>query len=247
MSSPSALDVSAATDVGRVRRLNEDHTLVGDWVGCGDNANHFEKYSFDRPLFPCLIADGMGGHQAGNIASALAIDSLKGQIQESGGDLDPQHAVEQAALDIYRTSITHSGQRQMGSTIVGAFFRPDRSVTVFNVGDSRAYLVGPDGLDQLTVDDSAPDPRNGSGRFLTQALGGSASHYVPTAHVHRLPSMPIGSTLLLCSDGLYDMVPENEIASGLNAGSPDAAADLVNAAIRAGGRDNISVAVARFS
>lgn len=248
MTSPSVLNISATTDVGRVRRLNEDHTLVGEWIGSGPSASHSTQYAFDRPLFPCVIADGMGGHQAGDVASALAIDSLKNQIEQCTGDLDPQRAVEQAAAGIYEASLQNVAQRQMGSTIVGVFFRSDRSATIFNVGDSRAYLLSPDGLDQLTIDDiSAPDPHNGSSRFLTQALGGSTSHYVPTVHVHQLPPMPVGSTLLLCSDGLYDMVSENDIASRLDTEPQVAARDLLNAAVRSGGRDNISVTVARFS
>lgn len=212
--------VGAATDVGLVREANEDSFLVLPEVGV------------------VAVADGLGGHAAGEVASALAVDALRrglgdavpaAQEEEVPGLLaDAVHAAHAAVVD---DADRDPARRGMGTTLVVAHVRRGRA-WVAHVGDSRAYLRGGDGFVQLTRD-------HGLGGMLTQALGlGEVA-----ADVVEVDTAP-GDRLLLCTDGLTDTTDEAEIARLLGDGDPQQACDaLVQAALRGGGVDNVTVVV----
>lgn len=224
----------AASDVGRVRSLNEDALCVAS------------------PVF--AVADGMGGHEGGDVAAAIAahaLDALKGGGATNAGVL-------RAALDTSNGAIFERsgfGNRTMGTTATGLAFtdEPSPAVTVFNVGDSRTYRFAAGVLAQVTVDHSHVQELFDAGRItkaemethvgrnvITRALGIEPT-VVPDVHV--LP-ITVGQRWMICSDGLSGELAANEIAEELARGEAQAAAEaLVAAAVAHGGRDNISVVV----
>lgn len=226
------LDAAARSHVGMVRRVNED------------------SYIAQRPVF--LVADGMGGHDAGDRASAAAIDAFRG-LAQSSSPLRP--ADVDAALDVARVrvlEIAHETARGAGCTLTGVVLvehLQEPCWYVINVGDSRVYEHSGTSLMQLTHDHSlraelraagnanaAAAPRN----VITRALGSEDDR-----HDGWLIPVTSGSRLLLCSDGLTTEVCDEEIRGVLTVGGrPDAVADeLVRRACKGGGRDNVTVVV----
>lgn len=229
----SVLASSARTDTGRRRRRNEDALVC------------------EPPLF--AIADGMGGAQAGEVASRLAAETLR---EQELGDLSAlEQTVElirEANRRVYAYSSENASARGMGTTMTVALVEGNR-VTIGHVGDSRAYLLRDEQLTQLTQDHSLVAELVRSGRLsaeeaerhprrsvITRALGTDSEVEVD---VFSLQGQE-GDLFLLCSDGLTSMVSDEAIASLLaaaRAGLDDAAKQLVDAANHAGGEDNISV------
>ena len=223
----------AATSTGRVRRVNEDSYLVLP------------------PLF--AVADGMGGHDAGEVASAVAIDVLERYAR--GGPLSVD-AVLAALDDANRAVIGRDEAHRMGTTITGlaSLVTPAGSqLMVFNVGDSRVYRLAEDQFGQLTVDHSevqelvlagaiTPEQARTHPRrnIVTRALG---SELVVRPDHWLLPPLP-GDRYLVCSDGLTGELTDEEILPLLRAGNQqEAATALVAAADEAGGHDNTTVIV----
>jgi len=223
----------AATSTGRVRRVNEDSYLVLP------------------PLF--AVADGMGGHDAGEVASAVAIDVLTRYAR--GGPLSAD-AVLAALDDANREVIGRDEAHRMGTTVTGlaSLVTPAGSqLMVFNVGDSRVYRLAGDQFGQLTVDHSevqelvlagaiTPEQARTHPRrnIVTRALG---SDFVVRPDHWLLPPLA-GDRYLVCSDGLTGELTDEEIVPLLLAGDPQQAADaLVAAADEAGGHDNTTVIV----
>ena len=223
----------AATSTGRVRRVNEDSYLVLP------------------PLF--AVADGMGGHDAGEVASAVAIDVLTRYAR--GGPLSVD-AVLAALDDANRAVIGRDEAHRMGTTITGlaSLVTPAGSqLMVFNVGDSRVYRLAGDQFGQLTVDHSevqelvlagaiTPEQARTHPRrnIVTRALG---SDFAVRADHWLLPPLA-GDRYLVCSDGLTGELTDEEILPLLRAGNQqEAAAALVAAADEAGGHDNTTVIV----
>ena len=223
----------AATSTGRVRRVNEDSYLVLP------------------PIF--AVADGMGGHDAGEVASAVAIDVLARYAR--GGPLSVDAVL--AALDeANRAVIGHGEAQRMGTTVTGlaSLVTPAGSqLMVFNVGDSRVYRLAGDQFGQLTVDHSevqelvlagaiTPEQARTHPRrnIVTRALG---SDFVVRPDHWLLPPLA-GDRYLVCSDGLTGELTDEEILPLLLADDPQqAAAALVAAADGAGGHDNTTVIV----
>jgi protein phosphatase len=213
------MQVAARTEVGHVRARNEDAVLVAGEDGV------------------VAVFDGLGGHPAGDVASATAAASLResGLTAASSGDdlvaaLQAAHAAVGAAAD------GEPGRSGMATTAVVATFSGS-TARVAHVGDSRAYLRDPDGrLQQVTED-------HGMGGYITQALGldrGVDPDVVELA-------TPPASRLLLCSDGLSNMVDAADIGALLGVGDATAACDaLVQAALDRGGIDNVTVVVVTF-
>ncbi len=224
--------VISLTDTGRKRRHNED------------------SYVCDPPLF--AIADGVGGAQAGEVASRLAASALR----ERDGGSDPEEEVvrliQEANRRIYRRSGEDTNLAGMGTTITVAVVQ-DGLVTIGHVGDSRAYLIRGGHLDQLTEDHSLVAELTRAGKLseeeaeshpqrsvITRAVGTDPDVDVDTFVVEAQPN----DLFLLCSDGLTDMVSDEEILRIANGRRDDlraAAKELVKAANRAGGEDNITV------
>jgi serine/threonine protein phosphatase PrpC len=226
-----------ASDVGRVRQGNEDALLA------------------EHGVF--VVADGMGGHNAGEVASELAVTTLRSALRDSVTSTEQlRELVQQANTTIYTASLDDSTQRGMGTTLTALVMIPgitDR-VLVANVGDSRTYVLRDGVLSRITTDHSyvqelvnegvitADDARKHPQKnIVTRALG--IDRYVAVDVFSH--DMRTGDRFLLCSDGLVDEVTDIEITSILsnNANAADAANALVTAANDAGGRDNTTVVV----
>ncbi len=255
LSLASVLEVAPLTDTGRKRSRNED------------------SLSADAELGLLVVADGMGGHSAGDVASAIAIQQIGEQVRSEleetpAGGIDEtssrsleslalEAAIERANGAIHRAAADQPHYADMGTTVVAALFHNDR-VTVGHVGDSRLYRMRDGRLERLTVDHSvvqellekgfyaSPEEaaRSGIKNMITRALGPEER---VTATIQEHPALP-GDLYLLCSDGLSDMVADKEIHLTLSEFSANlklAAEQLVRQANENGGRDNISVILAR--
>lgn len=244
-----------ATDVGRQRSHNEDTVLVVEWEQAG--------YHSSLPTALLVLADGMGGHLAGEVASALAARAAARHILQAC--LTPLPVHERSASEpSLKELLTEAFQKANelvtervpggGTTLLCALILGSQAY-IANVGDSRAYLVSPAGclritrdhsivdmmveLGQMTVEEMAHHPQR---NVLYRAVGQRGPLEVDTFFCH----IPPGGTLLLCSDGLWEMVSEEEMAHIVSASSsPQEACDiLVEKANQAGGKDNISVIIA---
>jgi serine/threonine protein phosphatase PrpC len=223
---------TAVSDAGRKRRRNED------------------AYVVDPPLF--AVADGMGGAQAGEVASQLAAAVLR---ESTGKDGDPEGRIvaliQEANRQIYERARSDAQASGMGTTVTAAMLA-DEQVAIGHVGDSRAYRVRGGELEQLTEDHSLVADLMRSGRLtpeeaethpqrsvITRALGTDPDVDVDTSAVDAEP----GDIFLLCSDGLTTMVGDEEILRALAESETleDAARALVRAANRRGGEDNITI------
>lgn len=221
------------SDVGLVRSGNED------------------SYLLNPPLF--AVADGLGGHSAGEVASRVAVETL-GVMAPSRLDVKAlARAIRQANTDVIRAAETGQGRSGMGTTITAAMV-DGPNIIVAHVGDSRAYLLHLGHLQQITDDHSlvADMVRNGQltedeARYhpnrsvITRALGSDPNLIVDTFEVEATP----GDRLLLCSDGLTTMLTDPEIEQILaTSPSPSNAVDrLVARANDEGGHDNITAVV----
>ncbi len=225
--------MGAATDVGRVREGNEDAYLVDDAMGL------------------LAVADGMGGHRAGEVASVTALEALRAAIT-SGRPL--RESIEDANDAVFTKSLTDTNLRGMGTTLTAGTLVAGDTVLIGHVGDSRAYLLHDGELRQVTEDHSLVEELVREGRLtadeaavhpqrsiITRALGVDASVEVDVYPVELVP----GDRILLCSDGLTGMVQPDDIAAALRRESDPgrAATQLVDAANAAGGEDNITVVV----
>lgn len=221
------------SDVGRVRTHNEDTVLLSP------------------PLF--AVADGLGGHEAGEVASSIAVDVL---VEHSPRRPDAKalgRAVRAANKAVLEAARDGRGRSDMGTTLTAALVE-GTSIAVAHVGDSRAYLFHDDALERITDDHSmvADMVRQGTltedqsrvhpnRSIITRALGSDPNMYADTYEVDAEP----GDRLLLCSDGLTGMLTDAQIADVLrhyrDAGST--VRTLIDAANAAGGHDNVSVVV----
>lgn len=250
MSLANFLDVAVRTDPGAVRSHNEDAVFA------------------DANLGVAILADGMGGYNAGEVASGMATTRLAADLSRvisTGLAHDGPHAfdaaeverhivneVEAANFSIFNASQSEPTYAGMGTTLVMAWFYDNR-MSVGHVGDSRLYRLRGHRFEQLTRDHSllqeqldngmiTPEEARFSGNrnLVTRALGADP---VVEVEIHDFAVAP-GDIVLLCSDGLNDMVDDDEIGLALRTlgGNLQLAADhLVQMANENGGRDNISV------
>jgi len=233
--------IFAATHVGYVRRSNEDRIRAPDWQTRGDDGDWIATAGRDGMWM--LVADGMGGHGAGEVASEIAVHTLARRLAEATGPAGIIDAIAEANDAVHLAMTTGVGRPAMGTTIVGALLR-GQVCTFFNVGDSRAYVLRGSDLTRHSVDHTPAGGRAVAMRShaLTQSLGGTLSRRRLEPHVEEFELAP-GDIVMLCSDGLTDLVVEAGIASILRNATEHPAAALVAAALEAGGRDNVSVAV----
>jgi protein phosphatase len=213
------MEVGYRSEIGHVRKRNEDALLVEPEVGA------------------FAVADGMGGHPAGDVASAAAIAGLKDALRGYDG-ADPAATVAAAIREAHAAVLTAAheepARRGMGSTVVVALVTADEA-WIGHVGDSRCYLMADGGgLRQLTTD-------HGAGGYLTQALGLERGI---EPDISRVP-LTAGDRLLLCTDGLTNMVEDREIERILGQSEEvQAASDaLTSAALDVGGIDNVTTIV----
>ncbi|MBI3159211.1 MAG: Stp1/IreP family PP2C-type Ser/Thr phosphatase [Chloroflexi bacterium] len=243
-------NIAKESNVGRVRRNNQD--AMGAWV---------QHYPDRPPLAVLVVADGMGGHEAGEIASQLAVEKLlelltpavEGGIQ-LGEELDAMlaNAITQASTAIVNFTVSHKIEPgNMGTTLECAVLMGGEG-RIAHVGDSRIYQLTANGLNQVTEDHSAvaelvsvgvlkPEdvythPRR---NILTRSVGGPWPLEVDMVPV----SLKVGDRLMLCSDGLWGLVRDDDIERILlKADPPDRLVqELIEAALEAGGDDNITV------
>jgi protein phosphatase len=236
------------TDTGKVRSHNEDNGGV---------------FINERGQYLAIVADGMGGHKAGEVASQCAVTHLKDKWQQLGQALTPAEAEEWFRTNIAavnRQILQYSRENEeyegMGTTIV-AVIVTDKFATVANIGDSRCYVLNDDGYSQLTEDhsfvnelvktgqitpeDAAIHPRK---NIVLKAVGTESEIEMDTKTV----TFEKGDKILLCSDGLSDKVSKDEMEAILKEeGSVGEKADkLIQMANQYGGEDNISLAIIEY-
>jgi PPM family protein phosphatase len=251
------LEAYGQTDVGRRRKLNEDNVL------CDAETNLY------------AVCDGMGGHNAGEVASKMAIETLQSFIQKShrekeitwpyGLDVNLSFdgnrlktALKLANKKVYKAADNREEYTGMGTTVVAALVSGNL-MTVGSAGDSRCYLLRDGALSQLTRDDSWVSAALGEGilnseeverhplrNVITKAVGAKDSIELDVVEHKFAP----GDVAFLCSDGLHAMLNDAEILRQL-APMPDsldeAAGRLIDAANEAGGKDNVTVVLLRYT
>lgn len=230
---------ATATDNGRVRDHNEDAVWPSDMGAAADG-------------FLTAVADGMGGHVGGEVASHVALEAA---VDTPG---DPSTRVQAANLAVVDRIREHPKLAGMGTTMTLGVFSADGQLDIGHVGDSRAYVYRGGQLTQITTDHTLVAEMVASGRIgpdevathpyrniITRALGLDHRVQVDTAR-HQLEG---GDRVLLCSDGLTSMLSDRQIIELLDRAEepPAAAASLIDAANRAGGIDNVSVVIVDVS
>jgi serine/threonine protein phosphatase PrpC len=238
--------------------LDDGSVVTLDWAGVTDvglrRAHNEDSFVARSPLF--VVADGMGGHSAGDVASDAVVTRLDQAATEAFFDTDAlEEALREATDDIEIAAVgTELG---VGTTVTGAVLTKEGAsayFTIFNVGDSRVYMLDSGVLRQVTVDHSVvqemvqagmlhPDDAEShpDSNVITKAIGFGAE---PSPDYWRVPARP-GLRLLVCSDGLTKEVNARAIATILtaNPATEAAATALVTAAVAAGGRDNVTAVV----
>ncbi len=254
MSLRGKIQFAEITDTGKVREHNED--AIGS----------------DSDIGLMVLADGMGGYNAGEVASGIAVQTItqlatEGADRESRNDVDPstglmrqsivlRDAVSRANKIIFQTAQSQTHCEGMGTTLVCALFY-DNKVSLAHVGDSRAYRLRSNKFEQLTLDHSLLQElvdrgfyseeeaqRSTNRNYVTRALGVEPTVEVEVREFDVLPD----DVFLLCSDGLPDMVEDEDIhltISTFNASLDVVGQQLVNLANEHGGRDNVSVMLAQ--
>ncbi len=254
MSLKGKLRLVGQSDTGRVREHNED------------------TIAFDPDIGLLVLADGMGGYNAGEVASGIAVKTMVNLVRESveredllEGDSDSglsratiilRDAIHRANKIIYQTARTQPQCEGMGTTIVGALFFDNR-ITIAHVGDSRLYRLRGAAFEQVTIDHSllqelvdrgfysAEEAQRAANKnYVTRALGVEATVEV------EIQEHPVqqGDVYLLCSDGLSDMVEDDDIHLTINtfgANLETVAKQLIQLGNDNGGRDNVSVLMAQ--
>jgi protein phosphatase len=242
-----ALDIAALTDPGVVRSHNEDNIAADAEAGF------------------VILADGMGGYNAGEVASGIAVtmlaEGLRSVLRDGLPDRDMgllvKSEIEKTNAAIYQAAQSQPQLSGMGTTLVSALFHDNR-ITVAHIGDSRLYRYRDERLEQITRDHSLLQEQIDSGmvsredarlshnkNLVTRALGVDPMVAVEVQEHEALP----GDIYLLCSDGLNDMVGDEEIQltlNVLNANLELATHQLVQMANDNGGRDNVSVILVRI-
>lgn len=230
------LRIAAASHRGRVRAANEDAVGVDGWVLTGHEARPLDlRVRLGEHGAVLAIADGMGGHRGGAEAARVALTAL------FAADGDVTAAVASAAEAVRTRAAAAPELAGMGTTLVGVRVLPDGAAEFFNVGDSRAYRAVEGYLAQVSIDDRPVPVLPADRGVVTQHLGGDR---VVAVDPHVLQAtLAAGDRVLLCSDGLHDMVDDGVIAGCLGRPVAEAAAGLLDAALGAGGEDNVSIVV----
>jgi len=243
------IEAAGITHRGTVRESNEDCIAIGYWTSqeTMESARAFQ-HPLDLP-FVCVVADGMGGHNDGEQASLLVARSLARRLPAFGRD-QIAASVRAVNAELYAKVGENPELAGMGSTAVGLVVH-GTSLAIFNVGDSRGYKVVERGLAQLSVDDSlVQNWKPGSGKvrssMLTQCFGGRPTFTDIEPHVHVEPCVP-GSTYLLCCDGLYETLPEEQMKELIGADLLASAQALLGAALGQQAKDNVTVALVRVT
>lgn len=234
------MQTAAKTHIGLVRQLNEDGYAV-----------HADL----QPFGAAVIADGMGGHLAGEVASSLAVETVINHIKDNQNDQTDRsdlliEAMQHANRIVHNRATSSEGLSGMGTTLVAAMFNGDE-VYIGHIGDSRAYLWQQEGLRQLTDDHTLVNELYKNGQItaeeathhpqrniVTRAVGTDEQVQADLIHTEWRE----GDILLLCSDGLTNLVTSEQITDILQQDLPLTAKidTLIDQALKAGGYDNIT-------
>ena len=232
-----AAETTCKTDTGRQRRDNEDSAFAR------------------APVF--VVADGMGGAQAGEVASRIAVEAFEQGLPDSGSPEERlAERVREANQQIYERSRADRGRAGMGTTLTAAYV-DDTHVAIAHVGDSRAYLFRDGSLQRLTQDHSLVDELVRRGKLTEEQAAEHPQRSIITRALGPEPDVEVdtwtyparaGDVVLLCSDGLTSMISEERVRAILaEHNNLDEAADaLIREANEAGGRDNITVVLFRL-
>lgn len=243
------LDIFCSSVAGKVRRKNEDMLAAGRLL-VRDGQARLWCSTRDAETFMLAVSDGMGGHGCGDTASIYTLGRLSSALygRPSGAERleqDIVDAIEGISARLNRMSDDAGLERPMGCTLSGLFWAGERILLV-NIGDSRTYRFRDGMLRRLTRDqnllerDMTPLPR---GKALYSCVGGGI--YPDISVTDMSGKIHDGDRIAICSDGLSDMLEEDLIESLLGEGSvSDAGRRLSDAALDAGGKDNISLIVA---
>lgn len=239
------LEVQALSDTGKVRERNEDHVLVHDSVFTND---YLEKKIRQESVCVFAVADGLGGHPYGEVASKEVLQHLAAFASALPASIelpDLEEALKQWARDAHQHLLElgkeKPGHEGMGTTVCGLLIHNGRFLA-FHAGDSRLYHLRKDEMLLLTRD-HRPVPNFSGAQVqnqLSNCLGACSKPYLDVLHISDLATY---DHFLLCTDGLSDMVKANDIK--LYLGKPDMK-KLVKQANRNGGKDNISVVMVRL-
>lgn len=251
------IEAFGRTDVGRRRKLNEDSFLVAP-------GSHLYA-----------VCDGMGGHNAGEVASRMAVETLAAFVEKSAAEKDItwpwgldadlsfeanrlKTAIRLANSQVYQSADSNEELSGMGTTVVAALVSGN-TLTLGSAGDSRCYLVRNGELTQLTQDDSWVSAALGEGILNSDDVERHPLRNVITKAVGARDAIDLdviehtfqeGDVALLCSDGLHGMINDGAIAQLLIPGPgslDEATSSLVDAANEAGGKDNVTAVLLRYS
>ncbi len=254
MSLSEKIYITGITDEGLIREHNEDS--IGS----------------DTELGLLVLADGMGGHKGGEVASAIAVDSILQELRQELPELTPgitddntgysmesmavEKAIKNANLKIYEAAQNNSKYEGMGTTVVVLLFYDNR-ITVAHVGDSRLYRMREQLLEQMTRDHTLLQELVDRGFYTRKEANESLNKNLVTRAVGVNPNVDVdlledvtlvGDTYLLCSDGLTDMIPDDlivDIQLNYNDNLDKINKELIKQAKEYGGKDNVSVMLAR--
>ncbi|QAY68321.1 Stp1/IreP family PP2C-type Ser/Thr phosphatase [Paenibacillus protaetiae] len=240
------------SDVGKIRQLNEDYSWVGQLAD---------------GITLAIVADGMGGHQAGDVASRVAVDAMKEAVSRAIGDgaFTPEEgralirsAMEGANATVFELASGNEQYYNMGTTLIAALVRGSEA-TIGHIGDSRVYLIDSAGIKQITEDHSLVNELVRSGQIspeeaahhprrnvVTRAVG--TDEYVE-ADVLTV-QLEQDAVLLLCSDGLTTMVSDEQLLETITTKELELSAKaerLIQLALQAGGDDNVTVTLLQHS
>ena len=249
LTSLAGLDIGQKTDVGRVREANEDALLtLPRPAGAADR-------------WLVAVADGMGGHKAGEVASALAVEALRASAEGAGAETMSNRfltaAVELANRNIWNAAADDVEKEGMGTTLVCAVVSADGAVAIANVGDSRAYLVTDASARLVTIDHTWVNQQVLDGQLsesearmspyrnlLTRSLGSTPR---VQADLFEDVQLEPGHALVLVSDGVSGYLDEVDVAAIVRSSesAQEAADRLVTEAVERGGADNATAVVVR--
>lgn len=251
------IECVAITNAGLVRESNEDGIYCDGWLR-NRSMDRAATFSFERDE-KCLrlfaVADGLGGHASGEVASQFALSRLASLLLDAtkASELSVREALQETHRALCTFSKAEPSLRNMGSTVAGIAVDESGSLHLFHVGDSRIYRRQERFLEQMTVDDrhesggyGEVDLRSG-GTSLLQCLGGVSTPTKIEPHVTSFEMKGTSETFLLCTDGISDLLSQDELEAALSDSMEQTVDTLLSLVIAAGAKDNASIILLRLT